>query len=127
MSFKVNGALFRQTPEQLQQRMGDRYDPSKNYPEMDGVMNVSREQLEALVHYLMNAEPQGERQEIPVRMSGWTKTSNAGKKYLSLSFQPDGRVLKQIEERNAAPAPAPAAAPAPMQSGFADDDSDIPF
>lgn len=128
MSFKANGALFRQTPEQLQQRLGDRYDPTKNYPEMDGVMNVTREQVEQLVHYLMNAEPQGERQEIPVRISGWTKVANSGKKYVSLSFQPDNKVLKQIEQRNAAPAAAPVqqtwqSAP----SSFEPDDGDLPF
>jgi hypothetical protein len=130
MSFKANGALFRQTPEQLQQRLGDRYDATKNYPEMDGVMNVSREQVEQLVHYLMNAEPQGDRQEIPVRISGWTKVANSGKKYVSLSFQPDNKVLKQIQERNAAPAAVNVAAQSVAQ-GFGgqvvDDDFDIPF
>lgn len=128
MSFKANGALFRQTPEQLQQRLGDRYDATKNYPEMDGVMNVTKEQAELLVHYLMNAEPQGERQEIPVRISGWTKVANSGKKYVSLQFQPDNKVLKQIQERNAAPAAAPA--PQLQQQTWLSaqpDDSDIPF
>jgi hypothetical protein len=135
MSFKANGALFRQTTEQLQQRLGDRFDPSKNYPEMDGVLNVTREQVDALVHYLMNAEPQGERQEIPVRISGWTKVANSGKKYVSLSFQPDNKVLKQIEERNAAAAPAQQAATANAAAqsvagafqGSVIDDGDIPF
>lgn len=130
MSFKANGALFRQTPEQLQQRLGDRFDPSKNYPEMDGVMNVTREQVEQLVHYLMNAEPQGERQEIPVRISGWTKTANSGRKYVSLSFQPDNKVLKQIEERNAAAAPAvvnTAAQTVAENFGGQVIDDDIPF
>jgi hypothetical protein len=130
MSFKANGALFRQTPEQLQQRLGDRYDATKNYPEMDGVMNVTKEQVELLVHYLMNAEPQGERQEIPVRISGWTKVANSGKKYVSLQFQPDNKVLKQIQERNAAPAVVNVAAQAVAQ-GFGgqvvDDDGDLPF
>lgn len=128
MSFKANGALFRQTPEQLQQRLGDRYDATKNYPEMDGVMNVTKEQVEQLVHYLMNAEPQGERQEIPVRISGWTKVANSGKKYVSLQFQPDNKVLKQIQERNAAPAAVNVAARAVAQS-FGGDviEDELPF
>ncbi len=128
MSFKANGALFRQTPEQLQQRLGDRYDATKNYPEMDGVLNVSKEQVEELVHYLMNAEPQGDRQEIPVRISGWTKVANSGKKYVSLQFQPDNKVLKQIQERNSAPAPVAAAAQQ-MASAFGGTviDDEIPF
>jgi hypothetical protein len=128
MSFKANGALFRQTPEQLQQRLGDRYDATKNYPEMDGVMNVTREQAELLVHYLMNAEPQGERQEIPVRISGWTKVANSGKKYVSLQFQPDNKVLKQIEQRRA-PATSVTAAARSVADSFGGDviDDDIPF
>ena len=127
MSFKANGALFRQTPEQLQQRLGDRYDPTTNYPEMDGVMNVTKEQVHELVQYLVNAEPQGERQEIPVRISGWTKTANSGKKYVSLQFQPDNKVLKQIEQRRA-PAAASTAAQSVAQSfGGQVIDDDIPF
>lgn len=125
MSFKANGALFRQTPDQLQQRLGDRYDPTKNYPEMDGVMNVTKEQVEQLVHYLMNAEPQGDRGEIPVRISGWTKVANSGRKYVSLQFQPDNKVLKQIEQRNTAPAPQ--AVQQTWVSAQPDDDDDIPF
>ena len=107
MTFTVNGALFQQTAEQLQQRLGDRYDASKNYPNYDGIMNVPADQAYALAQYLMNAQPIGERNEIPVRISGWRKQSNAGKPYLSLSFKPDSRV------QQAAPAPAPAAPPAP--------------
>ena len=107
MTFTVNGALFQQTAEQLQQRLGDRYDASKNYPNYDGIMNVPADQAYALAQYLMNAQPIGERNEIPVRISGWRKQSNAGKPYLSLSFKPDSRV------QQAAPAPAPVAPPAP--------------
>jgi len=107
LTFTVNGALFQQTAEQLQQRLGDRYDASKNYPNYDGIMNVPADQAYALAQYLMNAQPIGERNEIPVRISGWRKQSNAGKPYLSLSFKPDSRV------QQAAPAPAPVAPPAP--------------
>ena len=127
MSFKANGALFRQTPEQLQQRLGNRYDPSKNYPEMDGVMNVTREQALALAQYLTQAQPQGERQEIPVRISGWTKVASSGRKYVSLSFQPDNKVLKEIEERNAAPAQPPTQQQTWQSAAPMPDDGDIPF
>lgn len=104
MTFTASGALFQQTAEQLQQRLGDRYDASKNYPQYDGIMNIPADQAYALAQYLMNGQPIGERQEIPVRISGWKKQSNAGKPYLSLSFKPDSRV------QQAAPAPAPAPA-----------------
>ncbi len=111
MTFTASGALFQQTAEQLQQRLGDRYDASKNYPQYDGIMNIPADQAYALAQYLMNGQPIGERQEIPVRISGWKKQSNAGKPYLSLSFKPDSRV------QQVAPAPAPApvvAAPPPV-------------
>jgi hypothetical protein len=37
MTFKVKGAIFKNTPEKLQQRLGDRFDASKKYPDVDGV------------------------------------------------------------------------------------------
>lgn len=105
MTFTASGALFQQTAEQLQQRLGERYDASKNYPNYDGILNVPADQAYALAQYLMNGQPIGERQEIPIRISGWRKQSQAGKPYLSLSFKPDSRV------QQAAPATAPAPAP----------------
>jgi len=107
LTFNASGALFQQTAEQLQQRLGERYDASKNYPNYDGILNVPADQAYALAQYLMNAQPIGERNEIPIRISGWRKQSNAGKPYLSLSFKPDNRVQQA--------APAPAAAPPVVQ------------
>ena len=107
MTFNASGALFQQTAEQLQQRLGERYDASKNYPNYDGILNVPADQAHALAQYLINAQPIGDRNEIPIRISGWRKQSNAGKPYLSLSFKPDNRVQQA--------APAPAAAPPVVQ------------
>jgi len=107
LTFNASGALFQQTAEQLQQRLGERYDASKNYPNYDGILNVPADQAYALAQYLMNAQPIGDRNEIPIRISGWRKQSNAGKPYLSLSFKPDSRVQQA--------APAPAAAPPVVQ------------
>ncbi len=112
MTFTASGALFQQTAEQLQQRLGDRYDASKNYPNYDGILNVPADQAYALAQYLMNGQPIGERQEIPIRISGWRKQSQAGKPYLSLSFKPDSRV-QQAAPAAPAPAPAPVAAVPP--------------
>jgi hypothetical protein len=106
MSFSVNGALFKQSAADWQKRMGDRYEAGKNYPEFDGVLNVPADQAYALAQYLMNAQPQGERQEIPVRLSGWAKTANSGVKYLSIVAKPDYKVQKAIEEAAVAPAAA---------------------
>lgn len=113
MTFTASGALFQQTAEQLQQRLGDRYDASKNYPQYDGIMNIPADQAYALAQYLMNGQPIGERQELPIRISGWKKQSQAGKPYLSLSFKPDSRVQQAAPAPVAPPAPAPAPAAAP--------------
>ena len=113
MTFTASGALFQQTAEQLQQRLGDRYDASKNYPQYDGIMNIPADQAYALAQYLMNGQPIGERQELPIRILGWKKQSQAGKPYLSLSFKPDSRVQQAAPAPMAPPAPAPAPAAAP--------------
>ena len=139
MTFTASGALFQQTAEQLQQRLGDRYDASKNYPNYDGILNVPADQAYALAQYLMNGQPIGERQEIPIRISGWKRQSQAGKPYLSLSFKPDSRV-QQAAPTAPAPAPTPVAAvPPPVVQQAAqqvatafggavlDIDSEIPF
>ena len=102
MSFNVNGALFKQSAADWQKRMGEKYEAGKNYPEFDGVLNVPADQAYALAQYLMNAQPQGDRQEIPVRLSGWAKTASSGVKYLSIVAKPDYKVQKAIEEAAAA-------------------------
>jgi len=139
LTFTASGALFQQTAEQLQQRLGERYDASKNYPNYDGILNVPADQAYALAQYLMNGQPIGERQEIPIRISGWRKQSQAGKPYLSLSFKPDSRVQQAAPPAPAAPAAfAPAAAPPVVQQAaqqvatafggtVLDIDSEIPF
>lgn len=86
--FAVNGALFAQGAEDMKKRMGDRYDPSKNYPQYDGVMNIPADVAYALADYIMNGKPVGDRNEIPLSISGWKKTAASGKAYLSLSFKP---------------------------------------
>lgn len=92
--FAVNGALFPQTPEDLKKRMGDRYDASKNYPSVDGVMNIPADMAYALAEYIMQGKPVGDRQEIQIAISGWKRQSTAGKSYLSLSFKPHYRYEK---------------------------------
>jgi hypothetical protein len=74
MSFKVNGAIFKNTPEKLQQRLGDRFDASKNYPDVDGVFGIKEEDRMAFASYVMNAEP-NDKGEIPVRITGYNNDS----------------------------------------------------
>ena len=104
MTFKIKGAIFKNTAEKLQQRLGDRYDASKKYPDVDGVFGIKEEDRMAFASYIMNAAP-NEKGEVPLRVTGYNNTSQSGVKYLGLSIEPDFKTLKAIEE--AAPAAAP--------------------
>ena len=106
MTFKIRGAIFKNTAEKLQQRLGDRYDASKKYPELDGVFGIKEEDRMAFASYIMNAAP-NDRGEIPLRVNGYNNTSQGGVKYLALSIGPDFKTLKAIE---GAPVVPPAAA-----------------
>lgn len=109
MSFKANGALFRNTEEKLRARLGDRFDAEKNYPMYDGVISVPADQAYAMAAYLMNAQP-NDRGQIPMRISGWRKEpAGGGDAYISMAIEPDYKTQKAIDEAGAA-APKAAAA-----------------
>ena len=101
MTFKAKGAIFKNTPEKLQQRLGDRYDASKKYPDVDGVFSIKEEERMAFASYIMNADP-NDKGEIPVRITGYNNTSQSGVKYLGLTVEPDYKTQKAIEEKFAA-------------------------
>jgi hypothetical protein len=102
MSFRIKGAIFKNTPEKLQQRLGDRYDAGKKYPDVDGVFGIKEEDRMAFASYIMNAAPNANG-EIPVRVTGYNNTSQAsGIKYLGLSLEPDFKTMKQLEENQGA-------------------------
>ena len=117
MTFKANGALFRNTEEKLRARFKDRYDASKSYPMFDGVINVPADQAYAMAEYLMNAQPD-ERGTIPMRISGWRKEpTNGGDPYVSMAIEPDYKTQKGIEEAKATAVPAAAASLAAATGG----------
>lgn len=98
MTFKANGALFRNTEEKLRARLGDRFDASKNYPMYDGVISVPADQAYAMAKYLMDATP-NDRGNIPMRISGWRKDpASGGDAYVSMAIEPDYKTQKAIEE-----------------------------
>jgi hypothetical protein len=101
MTFKSKGAIFKNTPEKLQQRLGDRYDASKKYPDVDGVFGIKEEDRMAFASYIMNAEA-NDKGEIPVRITGYNNTSQSGVKYLGLAIEPDYKTQKAIDEKMAA-------------------------
>ena len=102
MTFKANGALFKNTPEKLQQRLGDRFDANKAYPLFDGLFSIKEEDRLAFATYVMNA-PTNDRGEVPIKMSGWAKPmpSDSAQSYLSLQIEPDYKTQKAIEEKMA--------------------------
>lgn len=103
MTFKANGALFKNTPEKMQARLGDRFNPNANYPLFDGNFTIKEEDRMAFASYVMNA-PVNDRGQIPVKLSGWAKPmpSNPGESYLSLAIEPDYKTQKAMEEQGAA-------------------------
>ena len=101
MTFKTKGAIFKNTPEKLQQRLGDRYDASKKYPDVDGVFGIKDEDRMAFASYIMNASL-NDKGEVPVRITGYNNTSQSGVKYLGLTIEPDFKTQKAIEDKMAA-------------------------
>jgi len=123
MSFKVSGALFQQPIEKVKQRLKERFDPDKNYPQYDGVLNVPADQAFELAKYLMEGKPVGDRQEIPVQISGWKRQSQGGQPYLSLQFGPHYKYEAVAADATVASAKSLATA----TSGTVIDEDDIPF
>jgi len=101
MTFKSKGAIFKNTPEKLQQRLGDRYDASKKYPDVDGVFGVKEEDRMAFASYIMNADA-NDKGEIPVRITGYNNTSQSGVKYLGITIESDFKTQNAIEEKTIA-------------------------
>ena len=91
MEFKFNSSVFKVSPDQHKEQKGDKYDPSKNYPNFEGTLSIPKGQLYALVEYLQYASGTELKHDsyindavIPIKVAGWAKESASGKKYLSL-------------------------------------------
>lgn len=103
---KFSAALFHQTEADIRARLGDRFNPSSNYPNYDGLITIPADQLPALLDYL-SAGVTNDKGEVTLKMAGWKKTSQAGKIYLSVSVTEDYRIQKAIDERRAQQAAQP--------------------
>jgi len=87
MSSFFNGTLFK----------NENCDPSRNQPNFTGVCAVRQENMQELLEYLTDcqtAHNDFDGDHIPLRMSAWAKTSKNGKKFMSISFQADNKVLE---------------------------------
>ena len=103
MSF-FNGSLFK----------NEKCDPSRNQPNFTGVCAVRKENIQEFVEYLMDCQPAHndfDGDHIPLRMSAWAKTSKNGKKFMSISFQADNKVLETKGARKVRTATQPVSQP----------------
>ena len=105
MEFKFNSTVFKNTAEDHKRLYGDKYDPNKSYPELTGNISIPKAQLSAFVEYLhwaLRTELKNDSYlndlVIPVRISGWTKQSQSGKKFLSFAYSPDYKTMMAARE-----------------------------
>ena len=111
MEFKVNLALFKSTEESLKARYGEKYDPSKKYPQYSGSMQLPEMEIIKMVEYLQKATP--ERSDyhpegaVTVRASAYVNTSKSGLQYLSINLEPDYKTLMAIKETDSGMSPTP--------------------
>ena len=89
-----NGSLFK----------NEKCDPSRNQPNFTGVASVKKENIQETIEYLTQCQlvqNDFDGEHIPIRMSAWAKTSKGGKKFMSISFQADNKVLETKGARKA--------------------------
>jgi hypothetical protein len=98
MTFKATGAIFKNTPEKLKQRLNDRYDPNKNYPDFDGVFSIKEFERQAFAEYVLNAVV-NEKGEIPLKITGYTNISSLGLKYIGISVEPDWKTMQSMQNK----------------------------
>ena len=70
----------------------------------------------------MQGKPIGERNEIPLAISGWKKQSASGKTYISLSFKPHYKYERNTEGSGASSVNAAAQSVAKATDGNVIDD-----
>ncbi len=124
MDFKLNLALFKSTEESNKKFYGDKYDPSKNYPQYNGNIQLSEMDIIKLCTYLQKAKPKANDYHpegiVTVKAVGYVNTSKNGLQYLGISIEPDYKTLKEIEE-------ADAGSPTPIKAAEDSPEDFIPF
>jgi len=109
MEFKFSSTIFKNSTEDHQRLYGDKYDPNKMYPNFTGTVLIPKGQLQDLVDYLHWAVRTELKHDgyikddvVPLKISGWQKESQSGKKFLSLSYTPDYKTLMAAKEKREA-------------------------
>tara|TARA_R100000479_G_C6222006_1_gene142025 strand:- start:9 stop:464 length:456 start_codon:yes stop_codon:yes gene_type:complete len=106
MDFKFNSSIFKNSPEDHKRLYGDKYDPNKPYPVFSGTAAIPKKELAALVEYLhwalrteLKTDSYLDDVVVPVKVSGWQKEAKStGKKFLSLSYEPDYKTMLAARE-----------------------------
>ena len=129
MEFKVNLALFKATEEGNKKFYGDKYDPSKPYPQYTGNIQFTEMDIIQMVEYLQKATP--ERTDfhpegsVTVRASAYVNTSKNGLQYLSINLEPDHKTLMAIKETDSGMTATPSSTTTPKVP--AEEKDFIPF
>ena len=109
MDFKLNLALFKSTEESNKKYYGDKYDPSKNYPQYNGNIQLTEMDIIKLGTYLQKAKPKPDDYHpegvVTIKAVGYINTSKNGLQYLGISLEPDYKTLKEIEESETGASP----------------------
>jgi len=105
--------------------MQERFDPGKNYPSYNGVVNIKAADAYALAEYIMNGIPSEDKGEILLSIGGWKKTSEKGTPYLSLQFTPHWQYKAKPADKEAVDAAAKQLATATEGTVLSEDD--FPF
>ena len=109
MDFKLNLALFKSTEESNKKFYGDKYDPSKNYPQYNGNIQLSEMDIIKLCTYLQKAKPKANDYHpegvVTVKAVGYINKSKNGLQYLGINLEPDYKTLKEIEESETGTSP----------------------
>ena len=105
MEFKFNSNIFKNSPEDQKRLYKDTYDPNKKYPELSGAAMIRKKDLQAFVDYLrwaLRTELKNDAYHddvvVPIKITGWQKVSKTGKKFLSLSYEPDYKTMMAAKE-----------------------------
>ena len=105
MEFKFNSNIFKNSPEDQQRLYGDKYDPNKSYPVFTGSVSIPKGQIPEFIEYLhwalrtkLKADSYLNDVVIPIQVSGWQKKAKSGKKFLSLSYEPDYKTKMAAKE-----------------------------
>ncbi len=115
MDFKLRQSIFPQTQEEIKEMMGERYDPTKNYPQYSGTLEVPMDQVQSLIQYLSQCTPNHndyfKDDFVPIRCGAYMNEMKSGKKFLTIQLRPMWEKKLEIEAKQGGGTPQPKPAP----------------